>query len=210
MKKSKRNLVLIITITLIILLLVCVILSLVIKKDNKDDKNINNNEIKKVDVIDKFGYYLEEDATSYYKTLFNDLKKVINEKKIDYEDYAMVLSKLFITDVFTLDNKITSSDIGGLQFIYPLFKDDFIKINQNGLYSSIDSNVYNDRTQELPIVREVNVESISDSIFNYNDKEYDGYEVSLTIDYEKDLGYPTSYKLVLIKENDYLYVAKGE
>lgn len=207
MKKSKKKLSIIIIITLIILLIIFIILSLLIKKE---DKPLNDGEIKKVDVIDKYGYYLEDDATSYYKSLFKELKKIINEEEVNYEEYAKIVSKLFVTDVFNLDNKITSSDIGGLQFIYPLFKDDFIHINQNGLYSSVISNVYNDRKQELPIVKEVNIDSISETKFDYNDKEYDGYLVNVSIIYEKDLSYPTNYKLILIKENQYLYVAKGE
>ena len=85
-------------------------------------------EVKKVDVIDKYGYYLEEDATDYYKSLYKELKDITNKDEVDYEEYAKIVAKLFVTDVFTLDNKVTSSDIGGLQFIYPDFREDFIKI----------------------------------------------------------------------------------
>lgn len=208
MKNKKKNkLVLIILSTLVILTIVVIILSLTTKKDNQEQ---DVKEAKKVDVIDKYGYYLEEDATDYYKSLYKELKDITNKDEVDYEEYAKIVAKLFVTDVFTLDNKVTSSDIGGLQFIYPDFREDFIKINQTGLYSNILSNIYNDRVQELPIVNEVNIDLVKETTFNYNNKEYKGYLVEVNISYEKDLSYPTIYKLTIIKEDKYLYVAKGE
>lgn len=208
MKNKKKNkLVLIILSTLVILTIVVIILSLTTKKDNQEQ---DVKEVKKVDVIDKYGYYLEEDATDYYKSLYKELKDITNKDEVDYEEYAKIVAKLFVTDVFTLDNKVTSSDIGGLQFIYPDFREDFIKINQTGLYSNILSNIYNDRVQELPIVNKVNIDLVKETTFNYNNKEYKGYLVEVNISYEKDLSYPTTYKLTIIKEDKYLYVAKGE
>lgn len=208
MKNKKKNkLVLIILSTLVILTIVVIILSLTTKKDNKEQ---DVKEVKKVDVIDKYGYYLEEDATDYYKSLYKELKDITNKDEVDYEEYAKIVAKLFVTDVFTLDNKVTSSDIGGLQFIYPDFREDFIKINQTGLYSNILSNIYNDRVQELPIVNKVNIDLVKETTFNYNNKEYKGYLVEVNISYEKDLSYPTTYKLTIIKEDKYLYVATGE
>lgn len=208
MKNKKKNkLVLIILSTLVILTIVVIILSLTTKKDNQEQ---DVKEVKKVDVIDKYGYYLEEDATDYYKSLYKELKDITNKDEVDYEEYAKIVAKLFVTDVFTLDNKVTSSDIGGLQFIYPDFREDFIKINQTGLYSNILSNIYNDRVQELPIVNKVNIDLVKETTFNYNNKEYKGYLVEVNISYEKDLSYPTTYKLTIIKEDKYLYVATGE
>lgn len=208
MKNKKKNkLVLLILSTLVILTIVVIILSVATKKDNKEP---DVKEVKKVDIIDNYGYYLEEDATDYYKSLYKELKDITNKDEVDYEEYAKIVAKLFVTDVFTLDNKVTSSDVGGLQFIYPDFREDFIKINQTGLYSNVLSNIYNDRVQELPIVNEVNIDLVKETTFNYNNKEYKGYLVELNISYEKDLSYPTTYKLTIIKEDKYLYVAKGE
>mgnify|MGYP004464345401 FL=1 len=208
MKNKKKNkLVLLILSTLVILTIVVIILSVTTKKDNKEP---DVKEVKKVDIIDNYGYYLEEDATDYYKSLYKELKNITNKDEVNYEEYAKIVAKLFVTDVFTLDNKVTSSDVGGLQFIYPDFREDFIKINQTGLYSNVLSNIYNDRVQELPIVNEVNIDLVKETTFNYNNKEYKGYLVELNISYEKDLSYPTTYKLTIIKEDKYLYVAKGE
>lgn len=178
---------------------------------NKEDEKVDsNNEVKITDQMEQYDYYLEEDATDYYKSLFQELKNVLNSDNISMEDYAKIVAKMFVTDVFTLDNKISSNDIGGLQFVYKDYENDFIKIAQTTLYSMVESNIYNDREQELPIVSEVTIDEINNSRFNYNNNDYDSYEVVVSVKYVKDLGYPVKYKLVLIKDNKYLYVVSGE
>jgi len=133
---------------------------------NSNDINIDNTP-EKVDQMENYDYYLDDNATEYYKELYNELKVVLNSDEVNEEDYAKIVSKLFVTDLFTLDNKLTSSDIGGLQFVFTGFKDDFVNIAKNSLYSSVQSNIYDDRNQELPIVKEVHINSIDKSTFTY-------------------------------------------
>lgn len=203
---NKRKLLLIISTTIILLIIVLGIIYLI----DKDEPKMDNGVVEIIDKTEKFDYYLEEDATSYYKKLYDELKRVIGKNEIDYEEYAKIVAQLFVTDVFTLDNKISSNDIGGLQFIYPDFKEDFIKIAQTTLYSNVKSNIYGDRVQELPFVTNTLVTNIQKNTFTYKDKDYESYELTLTIEYKKDLGYPTEYTLVLIKNDEYLQVAKAE
>lgn len=212
MKKKKRNKIILIAIVSTLVILVGVVLILVVFNKKEDNNNNNEviNEVKKVDEISKYNYYLEEDASSYYKELYEELKSALNKEEVDMEEYASIIARLFVTDVFTLDNKITSSDVGGLQFVYPSYVDEFIKINQNTLYSSVNSNIYGDREQELPIVNSVNIESINKDTYNYNSNNYDSYIVSASIGYDKDLGYPSKYQVTLIKEDNYLYVVSGK
>ena len=205
---NKKKLTLIISITLILLVTILVTIY-VINNKNKENNNISE-EVKKVDEIKEYNYYLEEDATSYYKEVYNELKEVINKEEIDYKEYAINVSKLFVIDLFNLDNKISSNDIGGLQFIYPDFKDNFIKIAQTSLYSGIKNNIYGDRNQELPIVNNVNVIEINESTFSFNDTSYEAYEIKVGIEYEKDLEYPNEYKITLIKNDKYIQVVSGE
>ena len=206
---NKKKLTLIIGATIIILM---VTLTIIYEKNKEEDTPIQNEkeEIKKIDEIIDFDYYLEEDATTYYKELYDELKNIIGSEEIDYKEYSNKVSQLFVTDLFSLDNKISSNDIGGLQFIYPGFKEDFIKIAQTTLYSSVESNIYGDRNQELPIVTKVNIVSTNESTFNYNDTTYESYEVNLEIDYEKDLSYPKNYKVTLIKNDKYIQVVSSE
>lgn len=207
---NKKKLTLIIGATIILLIIILVI-TYFIKKDNDSNNNEEEiTEIKKIDEMDNYDYYLEETATEYYKELYDELKEILNQEEVNMEEYAKIISKLFVTDLFTLDNKITSNDIGGVQFIYTDFKEDFINIAKTSIYSNVESNIYGDRTQELPIVTKVEISDIKNSIFNYQNNEYNSYEILVNIEYQKDLEYPKEYKLTLINNDKYLQVVKGE
>lgn len=205
---NKKKLTLIISVTLVLLVAILMVIYLLNKDDNKNTKE-EIKQIEKIDEMDNYDYYLEENATEYYKELYNKLKDILNEEELNNQEYAKIVAQLFITDLFTLDNKITSNDIGGLQFIYTDFTDDFINIVKTTLYSSVESNIYGDRKQELPIVTNTEITNIKNSTFTYQDKEYDSYEISLNIEYQKDLDYPEKYNLVLIHNDKYIQVVSA-
>lgn len=210
-KKTKLNKKKLLIYLLIGVILISIIVAVIfiILNNNKPENNTTPT-IEKIDQMENYDYYLDDNATEYYKELYDELKSTLNNEIINEEEYAKIISKLFVTDLFTLDNKITSSDIGGLQFVYTDFKDDFINIAKNSLYSSVESNIYNDRNQELPIVSNIEINNITSSKFSYNGNEYNSYNVELNIIYQKDLGYPTNYKLTLIKNDKYYQVVSGE
>lgn len=168
------------------------------------------SERKKLDSIELYGYTLSKNDTKIYKTYFKELSKVLNEKTIDYTEYAKLISKLFVIDLYTLDNKLASTDIGGLEFLHKDLKDNFKENMGSTLYNFVESNIDGKRTQELPIVKDVNVSDVFETKYTYNKTEYDAYIVSTDITYEKDLGYPKSMKLTIIKDNNILYIVKGE
>ena len=168
------------------------------------------SEKKKLDSIELYGYTLSKNDTEIYKTYFKELSKVLNEKTIDYTEYAKLISKLFVIDLYTLDNKLASTDIGGLEFLHKDLKDNFKENMGSTLYNFVESNIDVKRTQELPIVKDVNVSDVFETKYTYNKTEYDAYIVSTDITYEKDLGYPKSMKLTIIKDNNILYIVKGE
>ena len=74
----------------------------------------------------------------------------------------------------------------------------------------MENNLNGDRTQKLPVVKDVEIESITETTYKYKDVDYEGYNVSAKWTYEVDLGYQTSMKLTLIKDKDILYIVKGE
>lgn len=168
------------------------------------------SERKKLDSIELYGYTLSKNDTEIYKTYFKELSKVLNEKTIDYTEYAKLISKLFVIDLYTLDNKLASTDIGGLEFLHKDLKDNFKENMGSTLYNFVENNIDGKRTQELPIVKDVNVSDVFETKYTYNKTEYDAYIVSTDITYEKDLGYPKSMKLTIIKDNNILYIVKGE
>ena len=162
LKKINTKKGIIISLIIIFIIVVAILLIIGIPKliSNNDDKE-ETNVVEKIDQMENYDYYLDDTATEYYKDLYNELKTVLNNEEINDEEYAKIISKLFITDLFTLDNKITSSDIGGLQFVYTDFKEDFVNIAKTTLYSSVESNIYGDREQHLPIVSNVELNSIT-------------------------------------------------
>ena len=169
-----------------------------------------NEERKQIDSIEFYGYTLSENDTDIYKSYFKELTKILNEKPINYTEYAKTISKLFIIDLFTLDNKLGSTDIGGLEFIYKNLRENFKENEGASLYKFIENNLNGDRTQKLPKVKNVEIENINETTYKYKDVEYEGYIVKAKWTYEVDLGYQSSMKLTLIKDKDILYIVKGE
>ncbi len=157
-----------------------------------------------------YGYTLKGNDTKLFSTNFKELERVLNEDTIDYSKYAELMSKMFIIDVYTLNNKLTSTDIGGLEFLHHDLRENFKENMGLTLYKNIESNLNGDRTQKLPEVSEVTVNSIEEKKYKYKDEEYDAYVVSLSWQYVEDLGYQKSLKLTIIKDDGKLYIMKGE
>ena len=169
---------------------------------------------KVVDKIDNFDYKVSDTDTKLFKNEFKNLKKVLSKKEIKREDYASSVAKLFIIDFFTLDNKVTKNDVGGVQFVYSKYKTTFIDKARDEFYKYVKSNLDNDRKQDLPVVKEVKVESIekinaSDVLSGDDFAGIDeAYKASLSWTYEEDLGYQTEATVIVIKDEDKLSVAK--
>lgn len=170
----------------------------------------DNSAQKQISSIEYYGYTLNSNDTDLYKSYYKELDKVLKEKQVDYRSYASLLSKLFIVDVYSLNNKLASTDIGGLEFIHPDLKENFKENMSETLYKYVESNIDGKRTQELPIVKEIKVDNVFETKYTYNDKEYDAYLVNANWTYEKDLGYQTNSKLTVIKVNNILYVVASE
>ena len=165
---------------------------------------------KKLISLDLYGYTLSDSDTKIYKDNFKALEKVLNEKPIDYTKYAEYVSKLFVIDVYTLNNKVTSTDIGGLEFIHKDLKENF-KVNLGDtLYSNIEVNLDGKRTQKLPEVTSVEVTEVKETKYTYNKVEYDAYVVILNWEYKENLGYQSKLSITLIKDNNKLFIVKGE
>lgn len=165
---------------------------------------------KKLISLDLYGYTLKNNDTQLFKDNFKALEKTLNETPIKYDKYAEGISKLFIIDVFSLNNKLSSTDIGGLEFLHKDIKENFKENMGNTLYKNVEMNLDGKRTQSLPEVSSILVSDIKETKYTYNKVEYDGYLVTLNWEYKVDLGYAKSMKLTLIKDNNFLYIVKGE
>ena len=170
----------------------------------------NSNIEKEISYIDYYGYSLTTNDTKLYKDTYDELADVLNEDIVDYEEYAKSISKLFVIDVFTLENKVSSTDIGGLEFVHNDLKDNFKENMGSNLYSSVLSNISGTREQKLPVVSAVNITNIVKDKYEYYGVSYDSYVVDCSILYEVDMGYQNKITLTLIRLDNKIYVVKGE
>ena len=220
LKRKYRKIILIIL--LLIALCVCIYLF------------INNNRIigkKKIqdifvsDKIEEYGYSLKSNATKEYKKLFNELKNVLKSDSINYEEYSKLISQMFIIDFYTLDNKLTKNDIGGIEFVYSPMLDNFVMKAENTYYKYVDSNIYGDRDQNLPRVNKVSVDSVSNEAYTYSftrlnnetleDEKYEGtdegaYVVNVSWNYVSDIysDYQNNAVLYFVHDNNKLVLVE--
>ena len=174
-------------------------------------KKIEPAKVESVDKIESYGYTLNNNATKYYKSLFKDLKEVLDAKELDEAKYADLITKLFVADFYNLDNKLNKNDIGGVQFVYKDFREEFKKIATNSIYKNVENNMYDNRDQKLPIVTNVSTEKPETKSFKYgNNTDEKAYSIKFEIEYQDDLEYQKSGTLTLIHNNKKLEVAALE
>ena len=130
-------------------------------REKKDDKPIVTNK----DTIKGYDYTLKSNATKLYEDEFKTLKANL-EGDINYDEYAVSIAKLFVIDLYTINNKINKYDTGGASFVYPDGRDNY-KLNvQDTIYKYVEDNTNGKRTQNLPEVSSVIVkDSKKDTYF---------------------------------------------
>ena len=202
-KKNKK-----LKIIFIVILLALFVLLFYGIKDIYDTLN-NSNGVKTLMAIDGYGYTLNENDSPYFKELFEELKEVLESDEVDEEEYATLMSKLFVVDFYSLKYAISKSDVGGIQFVYSEYQDTFTTKAKDTVYAYVKSNIYGKRDQDLPNIKNI-------EITNIEQKEYDGettqddeaYYVNLKITYDEDLDYPTTASLILVHDEEKLEVAE--
>lgn len=159
--------------------------------------------------IEKYGYTLEDRDTELFKTTFEELKELLNKEEYDTEEYLTLISKLFIIDLYTINNKLSRYDIGGLEYVYTEAVPSFKSVAQNSIYKTVENNLDGSRKQSLPEVDSIEITDISEYEFTMpkkDEKEEErkekGYRVKATWTYKEKLGYDNSATLVLIKDGE--------
>ena len=156
-------------------------------------------EAKVISKIDKYKYSLKDNKSEKYKELFKELEDILKEKEVDEEQYVSKISEMFIYDFYSLDDKSAKTDIGGVDFVYPDVLDNFLQNAQNTYYKYVESNIYNNRNQELPMVENVSIDDISQEAIAYGDKtDENGYTIEVSWDYT-DAKYDTYQKDATLK-----------
>ena len=200
-KKYKRLIILFVVIAL--LAIGCFLIFKMLKKDDVQE-NVNV-----VDSISEYGYNLDDRDTELMKSTYEELKNILNSDEIDYEKYADTLARLFVIDLFTMNNKINKYDVGGTEYVYPDAIENF-KLNvEDTIYKHMENNSSGKRKQNLPEVSSIDVLSTEVGEYTIGDTDtFDAYIVDLAWEYSSDLGYDDNATVTLVKMEDKLYVVE--
>jgi hypothetical protein len=212
--KKKRRLTKLgkILIVIILSILFAVVIMFVCNNFLKSKRGENIETVKnEVIELDNYNYFIHGNATKYEKKLSEELKKILSVDEVVYEDYASVITKLFLSDLFTLSNKNSSSDITSSQYVYTDYQDMYKLIVKDSIYSNIEINLGEERDQSLPTVTNVDISSVNRNVFSLNKVKIDeqAFYIRANISYEKDLGYPNVYEVVIVKNDNLLQIVKA-
>ncbi len=200
-KKYKRLIILFVVVAL--LAIGCFLIFKMLKKDDVQE-NVNV-----VDSISEYGYNLDDRDTELMKNIYEELKDVLLADTIDYEKYADTLARLFVIDLFTMNNKINKYDVGGTEYVYPDAIENF-KLNvEDTIYKHMENNSSGKRKQNLPEVSSIDVLSTEVGEYTIGETDtFDAYIVDLAWEYASDLGYDDNATVTLVKMEDKLYVVE--
>ena len=187
-KKVRRFLLVVLIIALIV---VCAFL---VKNMFFDKQEVKETKVLKT--IDKYGYTLKDNKTKKYKKMFEELNEILTEDPVDEEDYVKKITEMFIYDFYSLDDKASKTDIGGVDFVHKDVLQNFLITAEDTYYKYVESNIYNNRQQRLPVVDDITIESINQDSFtiaggatdekayyvkvnwDYTDTSFDSYQKS--------------------------------
>jgi len=192
---------------LLLILVIIIIVGLILFKLFFAKDEVKNN-VKVIDSIVDFSYTLDERDTKLMKDTYEELKNILKEREIDYDEYAKVLAKLFVIDLFTMDNKINKYDVACLEYVYPDNLENFKTNVEDTIYKLMEDNTYGKRTEKLSIVNNVEITNEEESTFKINEEEVPSYVVTLNWTYDKDLGYDKNATITMIKKDKKLYVVE--
>lgn len=192
---------------LLLILVIIVIVGLILFKLFFAKDKVKNN-VKVIDSIVDFSYTLDERDTKLMKDTYEELKNILKEREIDYDEYAKVLAKLFVIDLFTMDNKINKYDVACLEYVYPDNLENFKTNVEDTIYKLMEDNTYGKRTEKLSIVNSVEITNEKESTFKINEEEVPSYVVTLNWTYDKDLGYDKNATITMIRKDKKLYVVE--
>lgn len=188
---------------IIMIILVGSLIGVILYLDYGSKKKVT--EAKVVDSIEGYDYKLSDKDSNLYKENFKELKKILEKETVDEEEYVKQIAKLFIIDFFTLNNKVTNKDIGGVEFVHKEAVENFKLKAEDTVYKYIESNIYGDRKQSLPEVNSidsVNLETMNVVYKDINDSK--AYKVVVKFSYKEDLGYTKQKLMVFVHEDKVL------
>ena len=192
-KKVKKKAKFLFIVLFITIILVVVSILLLSKNSSKPNKV---KEAKVVAKIDDYGYNLKDDKSKAYKKLFKQLQKELTKDKVNEEEYAKIITKMFIVDFYSLNDRKAKTDIGGVDFVHEKALDNFVLGAEDTFYKYVESNIYGGRKQELPIVDKITINEVKNEQYSYLEQiDENAFIVDASWTYDdisKSKGYQTS------------------
>lgn len=138
-------------------------------------------EEEKITIISNDIYADPKNPSNAYAKVFNQLSEDIKAENMEKlsEDVAVC----FVYDFFTLKNKEGIEDVGGLAYLPQNRVDEFSSFAQQHFYRNYDSIVNEQGADSLPEVINVVVENKKETIVDYLDETYNGYEYEISVEY---------------------------
>lgn len=185
---------------LVLVILVIFVVSFVFYQSFHKTSQVS--DVKVLKEIKEYGYKLQDNKSNAYKKLFSQLEEELSKSDVDEKKYVELITKMFILDFYSLDEKVAKTDVGGVQFVYSDILDNFLENAEDTLYKYVESDIYKQRKQDLPVVQDVKIESIKNETFAYLDENDDNaFVVNVSWTYKdagRAKGYQDSATLVFI------------
>lgn len=204
LKKKAKRLIIIILLIIVLVIGIIIVPKLIPKKTTKP-------EIRVINKIEAYGYELRDNKSKKYQAEFKELSKILAEKEVDEELYVKKLSEMFITDFYSLSDKTSKTDVGGVDIVHPDTLANFLENAENTFYKYVESNVYNNRNQKLPEVDNITVDSLEAISYSYKDTtDEKAYSVKVSWDYTSDefSDYQSSATLIFVHQDKKLYLVE--
>ena len=162
--------------------------------------------------IKDYGYTLKSTRNDRYKKMFQELQDILSKKKVDEEAYVEQISKMFIMDFYTLNDKLANTDVGGIDFVHTDAKTNFLEKAEDTVYKYVENDIYGNRDQQLPEVTEVTVEKVENIEYTIGTDFTDdfAYQVEVSLKYKEDMDYPTKATLIFVHEDNKLSLVEME
>ena len=176
----------------------------------KEDPVKNDNPKTNVTNIEGYGITVDDLDSETYKGEFEILKKNLESGNIDYDAYAESIAKMFVIDLYTIKSKVNKYDVGGVEFVLPEGKDNYITNVTDTIYNYVEDNTNGKRTQQLPVVSDVkitNTEKKEYKIASLN-QSFESYVFKIDITYVNDYGYDKTVEITVIKKDNFMYVVE--
>ena len=156
--------------------------------------------------IEEYGYTLKSTRNDRYKEAFQELKDILSKKDVDEKAYVEQISKMFIMDFYTLNDKLANTDVGGIDFVHTNAKTNFLEKAEDTVYKYVENDIYGNRDQQLPEVTEVTVEKVENIEYTIGTDFTDdnAYQVEVSLKYKEDMDYPTKATLIFVHEDNKL------